>query len=168
MAFGESNRLALQPCPNRADCMVSASRPTARPDSCSDKYSRSALTLELRYGAVKCSMGRFFNKQHTFVNWKEIFFAMFSPFVVLSCLKCKELNRNRRELILICSCHFSNENTGRALSDKQVALIGSWWLNSFQFGRCPRHWLHLHLQLWALWRCFQRILRSSFLCLLVQ
>ncbi len=31
MAFGESDSLALQPCPNRADCMVSASGPAARP-----------------------------------------------------------------------------------------------------------------------------------------
>ena len=29
--FGESDGLALQPCPNRADCTVSASRPAALP-----------------------------------------------------------------------------------------------------------------------------------------
>lgn len=41
--------------------MVSASRPTAAADSCGDKYSRSALTLELQSGTGgKCSMGRFF------------------------------------------------------------------------------------------------------------
>lgn len=55
MAIGESDRLALQPCPNRADCMVSGPQSS---DSCSDKFRRSALTLELRSATVKCSMDR--------------------------------------------------------------------------------------------------------------
>lgn len=36
-----SDRLALKPCPNRAEC-VSASRPVVRPDSCRDKFRRTA------------------------------------------------------------------------------------------------------------------------------
>lgn len=57
---GRVARCWLQPCPNRADCGVSASKARKAADSCSDKYSRALLTLEPRSGTLKLLNGQIF------------------------------------------------------------------------------------------------------------
>lgn len=70
--LGKVTGWRLQPCPNRADLHGVSVKAHSATDSCSDKYSRSALTLELRSGTLKCSMGRFFNNNITFVNCEQV------------------------------------------------------------------------------------------------